>query len=71
MDPTGPAWTGAENLTHTGIRSLDRATRRSVAIRTELPGPASFFALSQIYQNLGHVRPSTCSNSAATERIFI
>ena len=35
----GPGWTGAENLATTGIRSPDRPTRSSVAIRTELPGP--------------------------------
>jgi hypothetical protein len=36
---SGPVWTGAENLAHTGIRSPDRPARSSVAIPTELPGP--------------------------------
>jgi hypothetical protein len=35
----GPIWTGAENLAPTGIRSLDRPARSSIAIPTELPGP--------------------------------
>jgi hypothetical protein len=35
----GPAWTGAENLAPTGIRSPDRPARSSVAIPTELSGP--------------------------------
>ena len=35
----GPVWTGAENLTPTGIRSPERPARSSVGIPTELPGP--------------------------------
>jgi hypothetical protein len=35
----GPVWTGAENIAPTGIRSLDRPARSSVAVPTELPGP--------------------------------
>jgi hypothetical protein len=35
----GPVWTGAENLSLTGIRSPDHPARSSVAIPTELPGP--------------------------------
>ena len=35
----GPVWTGAENLSLTGIRSPDRPARSSVTILTELPGP--------------------------------
>jgi len=37
-DP-GPVWRGAENLAPTGIRSLDRPARSSVAIPTELSRP--------------------------------
>jgi hypothetical protein len=35
----GPVWTGAENLTPTGIRSPDCPARSSVGIPTELPDP--------------------------------
>ena len=35
----GPVWAGVENLASTGIRSLDRPARSSVAIPTELPDP--------------------------------
>jgi hypothetical protein len=35
-----PVWTGVENLAPTGIRSLDCLAGSSVAILTELPGPA-------------------------------
>jgi hypothetical protein len=35
----GPVWTGAENLSPTGIRSPERPARSSVAIPTEIPGP--------------------------------
>ena len=35
-------WTGAKNLVTTGIRTLDRPARSSVAIPTELSGPYTY-----------------------------
>jgi len=35
----GPVWTGAENLSPTGIRSLDRPGRSESLYRLNYPGP--------------------------------
>jgi hypothetical protein len=35
----GPVWTGAENLTPTGIRSQDRPARSESLYRLRYPGP--------------------------------
>jgi hypothetical protein len=35
----GPVWTGAENLTPTGIRSSDRPARSESLYRLRYPGP--------------------------------
>jgi hypothetical protein len=35
----GPVWTGAENLTPTGIRSPDRPARSESLYRLSYPGP--------------------------------
>ena len=35
----GPVWTGAENLTPTGIRSPDRSARSELLYRLSYPGP--------------------------------
>jgi hypothetical protein len=39
--PTGPVWTGAENLTSTGIQSRDRPARSESLYRLRYPGPTS------------------------------
>ena len=36
---TGPVWTGAENLSPTGIRSPDRPARSESLYRLSYPGP--------------------------------
>ena len=46
----GPVWTGGKSRL-TGIRSLDRPARISVAIQTELPGP-QFFYVQNKYQEM-------------------
>ena len=35
----GQVWTGAENLTHTGIRFPDRPARNELLYRLRYPGP--------------------------------
>ena len=37
----GPDWTGAENLSPTGIRSTDRLSRSGSLYRLSYPGPSS------------------------------
>jgi len=37
--PSGPVWTGAENLAPTGIRSSDRPARSESLYRLNYPGP--------------------------------
>jgi hypothetical protein len=44
----GPIWTGAENLTHTGIRSPDRPTRSQSLYRLSY---RAHFLAEKIYEN--------------------
>ena len=46
----GPVWTGAENLTPTGIRSPDRPA----AIPTTLPGPTTVVMISPLPDHEGN-----------------
>jgi hypothetical protein len=56
----GPVWTGAENLTLTGIRSPDRPARSSVAIPTELPRPTFCTQTNLIYLQLSEYNYLYC-----------
>jgi hypothetical protein len=49
----GPVWTGAENLTPTGIQSSDRPARSESLYRLSYPGPQhSFYNQTQIMYTL-------------------
>ena len=39
----GPVWTGAENLTSTGIRTPDRPARSKSLCRPRYPGPTLYY----------------------------
>jgi hypothetical protein len=43
---SGPVWTGAENLTHTGIRSEDRPARRHSLYRLRYPAHSKLYMLA-------------------------
>ena len=68
----GTFWTGAENLTPTEIRSLDRPARSSVAVPTELSQPVrkvgnSFnFTKHKNHTTLWHVTPYSLVDKYAT-----
>jgi hypothetical protein len=56
----GPVWTGAENLTLTGIRSPDRSARSSVGTPSELPGQHQF---PKAGDNTEYVVEDVCSQN--------
>jgi len=43
---SGPVWTGAENLAHTGIRSPDRPARRQSLYRLSYPAHIWFMSIA-------------------------
>ena len=45
----GPVWTGAENVTSTGIRSPDRPARSESVYRLSYPGPSSYQQYDQLW----------------------
>jgi hypothetical protein len=51
----GPVWTGAENLTTTGLRIPDRSTRSETLYRLSYPGP----------RNKERLHPDTVSTDLA------
>ena len=55
--PPGPVWTGAENITFTGIRSSDRPARSESLYRLIYHGPQRRYIMLQIRLNIGFLSP--------------
>jgi len=52
---TGPVWTGAENLSRTGIRFPDRLVRSRSLYRLNYPGPRILYKIPEILQGLSEL----------------
>jgi hypothetical protein len=68
--PTGPTWTGRENLASTGIRSAARPNRSKSLYRPRCPSPRVLDGCWFIYCNLFMSNYSLFSNVSASQTVY-